>query len=62
MYNSLNALFSLNADQTMRVKGLVGNQVIHIFIDSGSTYNFLDSNNARRLGCKLITTCPLRGE
>ncbi|GJS64872.1 reverse transcriptase domain-containing protein, partial [Tanacetum coccineum] len=44
LYISLNALIRRNPFQTMRVTGYVGKHEIHILIDSGSTYNFLDSN------------------
>ena len=35
--------------QTMRINGHVGKKTIHIFIDSGSTHNFLDDKLARKL-------------
>lgn len=59
-YISLNALSGITAYQTMRVKGMVGNQFIHILIDSGSTHNFLDLNTAKKLGCQLVKTEPLK--
>lgn len=34
--------------------------MVHILIDLGSTNNFLDSTMTRRLGCKLVSTCPLQ--
>lgn len=43
----------------MRVKGFVGKNVIHVFVDSGSTHNFLDLQTAKRLGCNLRKMCPL---
>lgn len=39
---------------TLRVRGLVGNVVVHILIDSGSTHNFLDIGMAKKLGCKCL--------
>ncbi|GJU21667.1 reverse transcriptase [Tanacetum coccineum] len=57
---SLNALTGRNTFQTMRVSGYVEKHEIHILIDSGSTYNFLDSNTAKRLGCQLKSTYPLQ--
>ncbi|GJZ07085.1 reverse transcriptase [Tanacetum coccineum] len=56
---SLNALTSTNNFKTMRVIGTVGKHLLHIFIDCGSTHNFLDRNMAKHLGCNIRTTCPL---
>ncbi|GJZ32919.1 gypsy/ty3 retroelement polyprotein [Tanacetum coccineum] len=56
---SLNALTSTNNFKTMRVIGTVGKHLLHIFIDCGSTHNFLDRNMAKQLGCNIRTTCPL---
>lgn len=58
-YISLNALAGVTVYQTMRVKGLVGKHTIHILIDSGSTYNFLDVHTAKKLGSNVVSTCPL---
>nr|GEV88615.1 hypothetical protein [Tanacetum cinerariifolium] len=46
--------------QTMRVRGYVGKQPLHILIDCGSTHNFLDTSAAKRLPCQLSATTPLR--
>ncbi|GKC78356.1 putative mitochondrial protein [Tanacetum coccineum] len=43
-------------DETMRVRGTVGKQVLHILIDCGSTRNFLDIHTAKKLGCRLAKT------
>ncbi|GJZ16700.1 hypothetical protein Tco_0552823 [Tanacetum coccineum] len=43
---SLNALTGTNNFQTMRVIGTVGQPVVHILVDCGSTHNFLDKNMA----------------
>ncbi|KAG8369047.1 hypothetical protein BUALT_Bualt15G0109700 [Buddleja alternifolia] len=40
---------------TLRIKGSVKGQDVHILIDSGSTHCFLDENTAHKLGCKTIT-------
>nr|GEX08805.1 reverse transcriptase [Tanacetum cinerariifolium]GEY01913.1 reverse transcriptase [Tanacetum cinerariifolium] len=56
---SLNALTSTNNFKTMRVLGIVGKHLLHIFIDCGSTHNFLDRNMAKKLGCNIKVTCPL---
>lgn len=34
-------------------------QLVYILVDSGSTHNFLDLQTAKRLGCKMKSTCPL---
>ncbi|GKB58284.1 reverse transcriptase [Tanacetum coccineum] len=56
---SLNALTGVNNFQTMRVKGYIGKQQVHILVDGGSTHNFLDLQTAKKLGCKMKRTCPL---
>ncbi|XP_074313633.1 uncharacterized protein LOC141648817 [Silene latifolia] len=56
---SLNAMAGHNSFQTMRVTGKVRTHSVHILIDSGSTHNFLDEGVARKLGCRLVNTCPL---
>ncbi|GJX58361.1 retrotransposon-related protein [Tanacetum coccineum] len=56
---SLNALSGVNSFQTMRVRGMVGKQPLHILVDSGSTHNFVDVRSAKRLGCKIRPTAPL---
>nr|GEY82479.1 hypothetical protein [Tanacetum cinerariifolium] len=45
--------------KTMSVKGTVGKDVIHILVDCGSTHNFVDNCVAKKLGCQIISTCPL---
>ena len=57
---SLNALAGVNTFHTMRVKGHVGKQVIHILVDSGSTHNFVDIQCAEKLGCPISNMCPLQ--
>ncbi|GJR52677.1 putative mitochondrial protein [Tanacetum coccineum] len=51
---SLNAMIGIPYYQAMRIKGFMGKQLVHIFIDSGSTHNFLDMSVAKKLGenCK----------
>ncbi|GJS17783.1 retrotransposable element Tf2 [Tanacetum coccineum] len=56
---SLNALNGSNTFQTMRVAGKVAKHKLHILVDCGSTYNFLDDNVAKRIGYPLKDTCPL---
>ncbi|GKA56752.1 reverse transcriptase [Tanacetum coccineum] len=49
---SLNVLSGVNSFQTMRVRGMVGKQPLHILVDSCSTYNFVNVRSAKRLGCQ----------
>ncbi|GJX89120.1 reverse transcriptase [Tanacetum coccineum] len=56
---SLNALSGVNAYKTMRIRGYLGKQLLHILMDSGSTHNFLAMAAARRMGCQLRKTVPL---
>ncbi|GJV70376.1 reverse transcriptase [Tanacetum coccineum] len=57
---TLNALSGLNSYQTMRIRGRIGKQVVHILIDCGSTHNFLDIHTAKKLGCRLTKTTPMQ--
>ncbi|GKB15562.1 putative nucleotidyltransferase, ribonuclease H [Tanacetum coccineum] len=57
---SLNAMTGVPSYQTMRVRGYVGKQLLHILVDSGSTHNFLDLSVARKMGCKMRKMCPLQ--
>lgn len=59
-YISLNALTGITAYQIIRVKGIVGSHTIHILVDFGSTHKFLDMQTAKKLGCYLVSTCPLQ--
>ncbi|GKF65094.1 gypsy/ty3 retroelement polyprotein, partial [Tanacetum coccineum] len=45
---TLNALSGLNSYQTMRIRGRIGKQEIHILIDCGNTHNFLDIHIAKK--------------
>ncbi|GJX28487.1 retrovirus-related pol polyprotein from transposon 17.6 [Tanacetum coccineum] len=56
---SLNAMHGIPTYRTMRIKGVVGKHVIHILVDCGSTHNFVDIAVAKKLGCKIKSTCPL---
>ncbi|GKB74330.1 putative mitochondrial protein [Tanacetum coccineum] len=56
---SLNALSGVNTYRTMRVRGCVGKNTLHVLCDLGSTHNFLDLGTAKRLGFKLRKVYPL---
>ncbi|XP_042017791.1 uncharacterized protein LOC121765658 [Salvia splendens] len=45
--------------KTIRITGRVGNRPLHILVDSGSTYNFLDLRLAKRLGLQLTPIRPV---
>jgi predicted aspartyl protease len=53
---SLNALEGTIGFHTMKV---IGKQVLHILVDSGSTYNFLNSSLAHKLQNNLTTITPI---
>nr|GFC93493.1 hypothetical protein [Tanacetum cinerariifolium] len=57
---TLNALSGLNFYQTVRVKGRVSKQVVHILIDCSRIHNFLDIHTAKKLGCRLAKTTPMQ--
>nr|GEV10948.1 hypothetical protein [Tanacetum cinerariifolium] len=57
---SLNAMTGVTNYHTMRVKGHVKKQLLHISVDCKSTYNFLGVRAAKRLGCKISNICPLQ--
>ena len=56
---SLNALTGVHNYKTLRIKGTVGKHKVHILVDCGSTHNFVDINVAKKLGCKITSTCPM---
>ncbi|GKA70256.1 putative mitochondrial protein [Tanacetum coccineum] len=56
-YISLNSLAGVNTFHTMRIKGHVRKQDIHILVDSGSTHNFVDVLCVKRLGCEIRSIC-----
>ncbi|GJV67266.1 reverse transcriptase [Tanacetum coccineum] len=56
---SLNAMHGIPTYRTIRIKGVVGKHAIHILVDCGSTHNFVDIVVAKKLGCKIKSTCPL---
>lgn len=57
---SVHALSGSVSHQTMRIRGNIKNKAITILIDSGSTHNFLDPVVAKRTGCTIQSTSPMR--
>ncbi|XP_026453666.1 uncharacterized protein LOC113354980 [Papaver somniferum] len=56
---SLRVIVGTRASQTMRVQGTIGNKAITVFIDSGSTHNFLSEMVARKVGLQPISSSRL---
>jgi hypothetical protein len=50
---SVHALTGVLKFRTMMVTGFCQKCPLHIFTDSGSTYNFMDIDVAKRLGCRI---------
>jgi hypothetical protein len=56
---SINALEGVIGFHTLMITNKVDKHPIFIIVDSGSTYNFIDSNIAIKLQCDLTTIKPL---
>lgn len=56
---SLNSNAGVNASETIRLRALVGNQVLIILIDSGSSGSFLNSNLPAKLGYNVQNTAAV---
>ena len=54
---SIQAVNGIPQYQTMRVTGHYGRRPIQLLIDSGNTYNFLDIELPKKLGCKMEPIC-----
>lgn len=54
---SIDALAGTAGEETIRLRALVGNQVMLLLIDSGSTHTFVTKNFAERAGC-IISPAP----
>jgi hypothetical protein len=59
---SLHAIIGNNHPNTMRLIGWVGNHKIIVLVDSGSTYNFLDSSMGRKLKVSISREHEDQGE
>ncbi|XP_059302363.1 uncharacterized protein LOC132054338 [Lycium ferocissimum] len=55
---SLQALNGTDGYRTLRLKGFSEQSPIEVFIDSGSTHNFIDESAAVRLKCEVIQIKP----
>ncbi|XP_019257158.1 PREDICTED: uncharacterized protein LOC109235483 [Nicotiana attenuata] len=55
---SLQALNGTLGYQTLRLRGFTEQKPLEIFIDCGSTHNFIDEGTATRLGCPISKTKP----
>nr|GEU90345.1 retrotransposable element Tf2 [Tanacetum cinerariifolium] len=49
----------MSALKNAKAIGTLGQHVVHILVDCGSTHNFLDKNMAKKLGCSIRPTGPL---
>jgi hypothetical protein len=56
---SIDALAGTAGEETIRIRALVGNQVMLLLIDSGSTHTFVTKNFAERAGCVISSAPPL---
>jgi hypothetical protein len=50
---SVDALAGTEGGETLRLRALVGNQVMLLLIDSGSTHTFVTKSFAERAGCEI---------
>jgi hypothetical protein len=57
---SLNALAGSTKLGTIQFKALVGNQVMLLFLDSGSSHSFVDQAMVKKLHCPVTTISPLK--
>ncbi|GJY88666.1 retrotransposable element Tf2 [Tanacetum coccineum] len=57
---SLNAISGTPTFNTMIIKALVAKHLLHLLMDTGRTYNFIDLFTTKKLGCKLTKTYPLQ--
>jgi ribosomal protein L32 len=57
---SIHALAGTESNDTIRLRAMVGNQVLLVLVDSGSTGSFLNSAMLPRLQCSVQTSTPVR--
>lgn len=56
---SLNALSGADHPKTLRVRALVGNQVMLMLIDSGSSHSFVNASLVERIGYTPVNINPM---
>jgi predicted aspartyl protease len=56
---SINALAGSEGDDCFRLRTLVGNQVMLILVDSGSSHCFINANMVDRIQCSVTDTTPI---
>jgi hypothetical protein len=56
---SLDALAGTAGEETIRLRALVGNQIMLLLVDSGSTHTFVNKVFAERAGCTISPATPL---
>lgn len=56
---SLNALAGSEGANCLRLRALVGNQVMLILVDSGSSNSFINANMLDRIPCAITETTPI---
>lgn len=61
---SLNSLLGniLGGSSTMRIKGTIGNQTLHILLDTGSSHNFLSDKLSKLQPSKIKDIPPCRSQ
>jgi hypothetical protein len=56
---SIHAMAGTEGAETLKLRALVGNQVLLILVDSGSSNSFLNAHMVDRLHCSVTTTAPI---
>lgn len=59
---ALNSFFGkfCSSSGTMRIKGSVGNKILHILLDTGNSHNFLSDKLFKPMSNKIKTIQPLQ--
>jgi hypothetical protein len=56
---SIHAMAGTEGSETLKLRALVGNQVMLILVDSGSSTSFCNANMVQRLQCPVTKTDTL---
>jgi hypothetical protein len=56
---SLHAMSGSEGDNCLRLRALVGNQVMLILVDSGSSNSFINANMLECINCEVTDVAPL---